>query len=87
MGYEKGRVALITVADGKEVASLALGKVATSQVAFSSDSQLLAIGGSDERANQIQSKTLPHFITQGCSPGSGLCLQCRCTVFESPRSC
>ena len=49
VAYEKGRVALVTVADGKEVASLALGKVAPSQVAFSTDSQLLAIGGSDEK--------------------------------------
>ncbi len=49
VAYEKGRVALVTVADGKEVASVALGKVATSHVAFSADSQLLAIGGSDEK--------------------------------------
>jgi WD40 repeat protein/beta-lactamase regulating signal transducer with metallopeptidase domain len=49
VAYEKGRVELVTVADGKKVASLTLGKVTASQVAFSSDSQLLAIGGSDEK--------------------------------------
>lgn len=53
VAYEKGRVALVTVADGKEVASLALGKVAPSQVVFSSDSKWLAIGGSDTKQMHV----------------------------------
>ena len=46
--YEK-RIALVSVADGREMASLTAEKLGVSQVAFSADSQFLAIGAADDK--------------------------------------
>ena len=53
VAYEKGRIALVSVADGKEIASLPIGKVTISQVAFSVDSQLLAVGAADDKKVRV----------------------------------